>query len=107
MSISSLRMMDTTRSVVRLTIEVRRHDSRAYAIQTGQYIPSAHSTSGPVLVSLPGSPVPLDSRVIATTKEFPDEFPFQEDANAGNTIGVGTLSTFLILSLHPLMHQCQ
>ncbi|THH10730.1 hypothetical protein EW146_g8274 [Bondarzewia mesenterica] len=56
---------------------------------TGQYVPSAHGYSGPVGVTLANYPLGIDNMVIQTTEEMPDEFPFQEDMNAGNTIGIG------------------
>ena len=56
--------------------------------QTNQYLPWAHSRGGIVPISLPGFPEDIDSRVIATTAEpdFASEFPFQRDANTGNTV---------------------
>ncbi|KAF9461095.1 aryl-alcohol oxidase precursor [Collybia nuda] len=56
---------------------------------TGEYIPSLHSTSGAISVSLSGNPTPLDSRVIATTQEFSSEFPFNPDLVGGNILGIG------------------
>ncbi|KAI0260754.1 aryl-alcohol oxidase-like protein [Gloeopeniophorella convolvens] len=55
----------------------------------GQINPSIHGTSGPVDVSLPGFGLPTDSRVIAATGDLGSQFPFNEDMNSGNTIGVG------------------
>jgi choline dehydrogenase-like flavoprotein len=63
--------------------------------QTDEFIASAHYTTGPLSVSLPISSVSLDAPVIQTTKELA-EFPYQQDMNAGNPIGVGwTQSTVL------------
>ncbi|KAF9458889.1 aryl-alcohol oxidase [Collybia nuda] len=56
---------------------------------TGQLIPSQHSTSGAISVSLAGNPTPIDSRVIATTRELSDEFPFNPDMVGGNILGIG------------------
>ncbi|KAF7351661.1 Choline dehydrogenase, mitochondrial [Mycena sanguinolenta] len=56
---------------------------------TGQYLPSAHSTTGMVSVSLPGFAHPFDNAVIATTQEFPDDFPFNLDQNSGRPLGLG------------------
>ncbi|KAF9451443.1 GMC oxidoreductase [Macrolepiota fuliginosa MF-IS2] len=57
---------------------------------TGQFDPSLHSTSGINSVSLAGFPRPnIDPRIIQTTQELPDEFPFNEDMNSGNHLGVG------------------
>ncbi|TFY70284.1 hypothetical protein EVG20_g2728 [Dentipellis fragilis] len=55
----------------------------------GQIDASVHGTSGPLGISLPGAPLPIDDRVIATTKELSHQFPFNEDQNAGNMIGFG------------------
>ncbi|KAJ3552193.1 hypothetical protein NP233_g12938 [Leucocoprinus birnbaumii] len=57
---------------------------------TGQYDPQFHNTTGVTSVSLPGYPLPnIDPRIIQTTKDLPDEFPFTEDYNSGNPLGVG------------------
>ncbi|KAI0320623.1 alcohol oxidase [Amylostereum chailletii] len=56
---------------------------------TGEINPAIHGKSGPLQVSLPGFPLPTDDRVIRATSDLPDEFPFNEDMNSGNTIGVG------------------
>ncbi|KAI0270475.1 aryl-alcohol-oxidase from pleurotus Eryingii [Gloeopeniophorella convolvens] len=56
---------------------------------SGQIIPSIHGTNGPVGISLQGFPTLLDERVIATTGELSAEFPFNEDMNQGNPLGVG------------------
>ncbi|EIN10853.1 aryl-alcohol oxidase-like protein [Punctularia strigosozonata HHB-11173 SS5] len=55
---------------------------------TGQFQAAVHSTAGVVDVSLPGFSWPIDQRVIDTTLELND-FPFNEDMNDGDTIGVG------------------
>ncbi|RDB27672.1 Pyranose dehydrogenase 3 [Hypsizygus marmoreus] len=55
----------------------------------GQFIPSFHGNSGPLSVSLPGFPTPLDDRIMATTKELSSEFPFNPDAVGGDVLGVG------------------
>ncbi|KAF5346542.1 hypothetical protein D9756_010032 [Leucocoprinus leucothites] len=57
---------------------------------TGQFNPDVHSTKGINSVSLAGFPRPnLDPRVIRTTKDLPDEFPFNEDMNSGSHLGIG------------------
>ena len=59
---------------------------------TGQFDPTIHSTTGINGVSLPGFPqVPTDSRVIQTTKNLTDEFPFNLDMNSGFHLGIGAL----------------
>ncbi|KAK0229807.1 aryl-alcohol oxidase precursor, partial [Armillaria nabsnona] len=56
---------------------------------TGQFDPAVHSFSGINSVSLPGVPRATDARVIQTTSELPDEFPFNLDYNSGNHLGIG------------------
>ncbi|EPQ50282.1 alcohol oxidase [Gloeophyllum trabeum ATCC 11539] len=57
---------------------------------SGEYDPSVHGTSGPLGISMPGVTEDTDARVINTTKEFPDEFPFVLDYNNPDTpIGMG------------------
>ncbi|KAI0049315.1 GMC oxidoreductase [Auriscalpium vulgare] len=55
----------------------------------GEITPSIHGTSGPVDVSLPGFPLVTDSKVIGATADLPTQFPFNQDMNSGNTIGIG------------------
>ncbi|TDL15491.1 aryl-alcohol-oxidase from pleurotus Eryingii [Rickenella mellea] len=55
---------------------------------TGEFVPSAHGKNGLVQVSLPGFAFPSDEHVIATTKELPQEFPFNQDHNDGTLLGV-------------------
>ncbi|KAJ7266470.1 aryl-alcohol oxidase precursor [Mycena haematopus] len=55
----------------------------------GQFNPADHSYTGMTSVSLPGFPHPFDSRVIATTKELPKDFPFNLDMNSGYPLGLG------------------
>jgi hypothetical protein len=43
-----------------------------------------------VQISLPGFPFPSDERVINTTRELPDLFPFDLDHNDGTLLGVCT-----------------
>jgi hypothetical protein len=53
----------------------------------GEVIPADHGF-GPVEVSRQAT-TQLDSRIRATTKSLREEFPFNEDVQSGNTIGVG------------------
>ncbi|KZV75245.1 GMC oxidoreductase [Peniophora sp. CONT] len=53
---------------------------------------SLHGTSGPVFTSLPSNASNIDSRVILTTEESP-EFPFNQDMNSGNPLGIGWLQS--------------
>ncbi|KAJ7198824.1 aryl-alcohol oxidase, partial [Mycena pura] len=54
-----------------------------------QYDPAVHSTTGINFVSLPGFQWPMFRRVIQTTIEMPEEFPFVLDYNAGTPLGLG------------------
>ncbi|KAJ7260482.1 aryl-alcohol oxidase precursor [Mycena haematopus] len=56
---------------------------------TGQYNPAVHSTTGMVSVSLPGFAHPFDSQIIETTKQLPEDFPFNLDMNSGYPLGLG------------------
>ncbi|KAG6911008.1 hypothetical protein DXG01_005423 [Tephrocybe rancida] len=60
---------------------------------TGQFDPSVHSVTGINAVSLAGYPQITDPRVLATTMDAPDEFPFNQDMNSGSPIGVGWLQS--------------
>ncbi|KAJ7654804.1 aryl-alcohol oxidase-like protein [Mycena rosella] len=62
------------------------HDTR------GQFDPSVHSTQGINSVSLNGFQWPIFNRnVLQTTRELPDEFPFNLDTNSGKPLGLGWL----------------
>ncbi|KAJ3572974.1 hypothetical protein NP233_g2733 [Leucocoprinus birnbaumii] len=57
---------------------------------TGQFDPKFHTTGGVNSVSLPGFLWEnADERIIQTTKDFADEFPFNEDMNSGSHLGIG------------------
>ncbi|KAJ7734085.1 pyranose dehydrogenase [Mycena metata] len=56
----------------------------------GQYNPAVHGTDGPISVSVSGfSWSEFEQRVIQTTKELPDDFPFNLDMNSGKPLGIG------------------
>ncbi|KAF9012815.1 aryl-alcohol-oxidase from pleurotus Eryingii [Hymenopellis radicata] len=55
---------------------------------TGQVEPDVHG-HGPVQVSLPGFKTELEDRVIATANLLGGRFAYNEDINAGNTLGIG------------------
>ncbi|KAK0233885.1 GMC oxidoreductase-domain-containing protein [Armillaria fumosa] len=55
----------------------------------GQYDPAIHSLDGMNGVSISGYPHPTDERVLRTTFELPDEFPFLLDINSGIPHGIG------------------
>ncbi|KAJ7471297.1 pyranose dehydrogenase [Mycena galericulata] len=67
------------------TAPADHHDTR------GEYNPLVHSTTGMTFVSLAGYRWPVSSRVIQTTQELPDDFPFNLDTNSGFPLGVGWL----------------
>ncbi|KAJ6551630.1 aryl-alcohol oxidase-like protein [Mycena capillaripes] len=69
----------------RWTEPADHHDTR------GQFNPLVHSTGGMTSVSLAGYRWPVSGRVIQTTKELPDDFPFNLDTNSGSPLGVGWL----------------
>ncbi|KAF7440154.1 hypothetical protein PC9H_000498 [Pleurotus ostreatus] len=50
-----------------------------------------HSSTGMNFVSLNKFVHTTDSRMIQTTKDFPEDFPFNLDYNSGNPLGVGWL----------------
>ncbi|KAK0235295.1 aryl-alcohol oxidase [Armillaria nabsnona] len=56
---------------------------------TGQFNPAVHGFHGITAVSLPGFPSAIQNRVIQTTQELADEFPFNLDCNSGYQLGVG------------------
>ncbi|KAG7098364.1 hypothetical protein E1B28_000322 [Marasmius oreades] len=56
---------------------------------TGQFDPKVHGFHGINTVSLTGFPWPINERVIQTTAEKPDQFPFNVDMNSGNELGIG------------------
>ncbi|KAJ6600958.1 aryl-alcohol oxidase-like protein [Mycena vulgaris] len=58
----------------------------------GEYDPRAHG-HGPLMSSLTATPFELDRRVIQTTSDHGDEFPFNLDLNSGDGLGVGWLQT--------------
>ncbi|KAF8218263.1 aryl-alcohol oxidase-like protein [Mycena galopus ATCC 62051] len=60
----------------------------------GQFNPSVHSTTGMTSVSLPGFDWQIFyDKVIQTTKELPETFPFNLDTNSGKPLGLGWLQS--------------
>ncbi|KAJ7242906.1 glucose dehydrogenase short protein [Mycena rebaudengoi] len=60
----------------------------------GQFDPTLHSTKGLVSVSLNGFAwSTFEQKVIQTTKELPDDFPFNLDMNSGKPLGLGWLQS--------------
>ncbi|KIJ49388.1 GMC oxidoreductase [Sphaerobolus stellatus SS14] len=60
---------------------------------TGQFDPAAHGFHGINSVSLTGSPSPINDRVIQTTQQLPDEFPYNVDMNSGKPLGLSWLQS--------------
>ncbi len=58
---------------------------------------------GIMSVTLPGYPRGTDGRVIQTTTDLADEFPFNLDMNSGYHLGVGTYNTSPSTSLRKLI----
>ncbi|KAI5885846.1 alcohol oxidase [Schizophyllum commune H4-8] len=56
---------------------------------TGQYTPEVHGFDGIIGVSVPGAARAIDDRVIAVTEELPEQFPYQQDMNSGEHLGIG------------------
>ncbi|KAJ6509666.1 aryl-alcohol oxidase-like protein [Mycena vulgaris] len=60
----------------------------------GQFNPAVHGKNGPISVSLNGfSWSEFEHRVIQTTKEMSDDFPFNLDMNSGQSLGVGWMQS--------------
>ncbi|KAI0077532.1 aryl-alcohol-oxidase from pleurotus Eryingii [Panus rudis PR-1116 ss-1] len=57
-----------------------------------EVIPSVHG-NGPVEVSVPGFPLPIDDIVVSASKELGGRFTFNLDFNAGNFTGVGFMQS--------------
>ncbi|KAJ7635136.1 alcohol oxidase [Roridomyces roridus] len=58
----------------------------------GEFNPAVHSTDGINSVSLGADLWPIfDSHIIETTRQFPEEFPFNLDYNSGEPLGLGWL----------------
>ncbi|KAG6836453.1 hypothetical protein H0H93_007885, partial [Arthromyces matolae] len=55
---------------------------------SGEFNPDVHGFHGINAVSLVGYPENIDPRFVQTTKDLPDEFPFNLDYNSGNPLGL-------------------
>ncbi|KAG6917145.1 hypothetical protein DXG01_003658 [Tephrocybe rancida] len=75
----------TVKQNERWTAPVDNHNT------SGQFDPSVHGFNGINAVSLVGYPQSIDPRFIQTTKDLPDEFPFNLDTNSGDPLGLGYL----------------
>ncbi|PBK98776.1 alcohol oxidase [Armillaria gallica] len=56
---------------------------------TGQVVPGVHGQDGPVQVSLPGHETELDQRVVDSAFILGGRFTYNEDFNAGKSVGLG------------------
>lgn len=56
---------------------------------TGQVNPALHGTSGPVLITLPATSTQIDPLIMNASRQLSSEFPFTEDYNSGNGVGLG------------------
>ncbi|KAF8896765.1 GMC oxidoreductase-domain-containing protein [Gymnopilus junonius] len=65
------------------TAPVDRHNT------TGEINPTVHGFQGPLLTTVAGFPSPLDSRLVNASIASPTQFPFNEDYNSGNPLGMG------------------
>lgn len=61
--------------------------------------PSVHG-NGPVQVSVPGFPLPIDNIVVSASNELGGRFVFNEDFNRGNFVGVGKDINFSFVQIH-------
>ncbi|KAJ3915877.1 alcohol oxidase [Lentinula edodes] len=62
---------------------------------TNQFDPLFHGFDGYIGVSVPGAGRAIDNRVIQTTQDLPDEFPFTPDVNTGDQLGVGWVQALI------------
>ncbi|KAJ3839587.1 hypothetical protein F5878DRAFT_615926 [Lentinula raphanica] len=62
---------------------------------TNEFDPSFHGFEGYIGVSVPGASRAIDGRVIETTEERPDEFPYTRDMNTGDQLGVGWVQALI------------
>ncbi|KIJ42485.1 GMC oxidoreductase [Sphaerobolus stellatus SS14] len=60
---------------------------------TGEFDPRAHGFNGVNYVSLGSYPGSIDERVIQTTVDLKNEFPYNLDTNDGNPLGVGFMQS--------------
>ena len=64
---------------------------------TGEINPAIHGSNGLVKISVQDR-TPLDSRIFNTTTQLA-EFPFNEDMNSGDPIGIGA---FCLVGVHSM-----
>ncbi|SJL11852.1 uncharacterized protein ARMOST_15263 [Armillaria ostoyae] len=63
--------------------------------ETGQRIHSIHGTDEPLSTSIYGYATDFDDRVITTTSELSEEFPWNPAYNSGNMLGVSWMNSEL------------
>lgn len=83
-------LIDATQSS-RLVPPADNHDT------TGEVDPSAHG-SGPVEVSLAGYPLEIDNYVVDASRDLGGRYAYNDDFNAGCTVGVGEYLICIFLS---------
>ncbi|KAF8883520.1 aryl-alcohol oxidase-like protein [Infundibulicybe gibba] len=82
------------KNMFRYALKSEKHvESADHHNTTGQFDPSLHGTSGPLLTSLPGEPTDIDQRILNTTVELASDFPFRLDMNGGNPLGIAWLQS--------------
>ncbi|KAJ7239421.1 GMC oxidoreductase-domain-containing protein [Mycena haematopus] len=84
---------NSVQKYIRMVMRTRSGPHRQITINGRQFNPAIHSLTGINSVSLPGFSHQFDSRIIATTKEKPDAFPFNLDMNSGSPLGLGWLQS--------------
>ncbi|KAF9691236.1 hypothetical protein EKO04_010847 [Ascochyta lentis] len=87
-------------------------DGRDYA---DEVIESAHG-NGPIEVSVPGNPYPLDRKAVEASRNLGGRYAFNQDLNAGDFVGFSwsqssianwKRSSAATAYLHPLIDNCQ
>ena len=87
-------------------------NGRSYS---SQVIAAAHG-QGPVEISVPGDPHPVNFKFVRASKELGGRFPFNQDLNAGDFVGLswsqgaigrGERSSAATAYLHPLLGKFQ
>ncbi|KAL9710229.1 hypothetical protein Ac2012v2_006525 [Leucoagaricus gongylophorus] len=73
-------------------LKSEKHVSAWDGPNPGMFDPRVHG-NGPVLTSVTGNISDVDTRVIQTSQENPDKFPFNLDLNSGNGLGTGWTQT--------------
>ncbi|THU96778.1 aryl-alcohol-oxidase from pleurotus Eryingii [Dendrothele bispora CBS 962.96] len=64
-------------------------ESESLENQTARFNPSVHGFTGALPVSLADLSHEIDAKVIDTTTEMSEDYPFNQDMNSGNHLGLG------------------